>query len=843
MLRLLFNFLLGLLLLGVVSVAGVAWYIVPQLPDIDTLRDIQLQVPLRVYSQSGSLIAEFGEMRRDPVDIDDVPPAFIQAFLAAEDDRFYQHPGVDWQGLLRAAIELARTGEKTQGGSTITMQVARNFFLSREKTYLRKLNEIFLALKIERELSKKEILELYLNKIYLGQRAYGVGAAARVYYGTTPDSLTLAQMAMVAGLPKAPSTTNPVTNPERARERRTYVLNRMQDLGYIDSDEYGVAVNAPVAVRIHSAAIEVEAPYVAEMVRQYMVDEYGEEAAYTGGYRVYTTIRAELQAAANEALRKTLLEYDERHGYRGPEHHYELEPDGSPQSWSRRLENYAAIGGLQPALVTAVNERSITAYARHAGEIEIEWDGLSWARPYKTVNWRGDLPEKAADVAAVGDVIRVHPIDPPAEETAGDEDSETGAQTGAATPQWRLSQLPAIEGALVSLDPGDGATLALVGGFDFQRSKFNRVTQALRQPGSSFKPFIYSAALANDFTPASIINDAPVVFPDSSIEDVWRPKNYSGRSHGPTRLREALIHSRNLVSIRLLHAVGVPTVMDHLQRFGFDTERLSPNLSLALGAGAVTPYELARGYSVFANGGFLIEPYFIERIERDGETVFEADPLIACPECENRPNDLQPVRNNDQSVSGDLIGGDLIGDDLLEAAGLVPTMLDRENYAPRTLDPRNAWLVTSMTQDVVRRGTGARAYRELGRDDLSGKTGTTNDQRDAWFAGFNHEMVTVAWVGFDQFQPLGNRETGARAALPMWIDFMRVALADEPESTLARPEGLVNARIDPETGKLARSNDPDAIFEVFPAGRVPTEYAREEQADVYGGSGYSDQLF
>lgn len=839
MLRFFFNALLALVLLGVISVALVAWYVIPQLPDIENLRDVELQVPLRVYTHDRSLIAEFGEMRRTPVTIEEVPPEFIEAFLAAEDDRFYQHPGVDWQGIMRAAIELVRTGEKKQGGSTITMQVARNFFLTREKTYLRKLNEVFLALKIERELSKKEILELYLNKIYLGQRAYGIGAAARVYYGTTVDNLTLAEMALIAGLPKAPSTTNPVTSPERARARRTYVLNRMKDLGYIDSYEYGTAVNEPVAVHIHSTDVEVEAPYVAEMVRQYMVNEYGEEETYTGGYRVYTTIRDELQTAANNALRETLLAYDKRHGYRGPEHQYELEPGAGEEAWKRRLHNYIPIGGLKPALITAVDERSATAYVKNTGTIEIPWQGMDWARPYKTENWRGQKPDKAGDVVAVGDVVRVIAIQKPVAEKEKEKDSPTaGSEAAADTDQqvetrteWQLSQLPDIEGALVSLDPRNGATLALVGGFDYQRSKFNRVTQAERQPGSSFKPFIYSAALAKGFTPASIINDAPVVFPDTSIEDDWRPRNYSGKTYGPTRMREALIHSRNLVSIRLLHAVGVPFVMEHLQRFGFDTDKLPANLSLALGSGAVTPYELVRGYSVFANGGFLIEPHFIERIERSHEeSAFTATPLIACIQCEKATAGIDVSSENDDP-------------DLLQTAGLEPAPFKLDRYAPRTLDPQNAWLVTSMTQDVVRRGTGARAYRELGRSDLSGKTGTTNDQRDAWFAGFNHKIATVVWVGFDQFQPLGSRETGSSAALPMWIDYMRVALEDRPESTLPRPEGLVNARIDPETGKLARADDPDAIFEVFQSDHVPHEYSRDRQGDSYRDNGYSEQLF
>ena len=835
MLRFLFNALLGLVLLGIVSTALVAWYIVPRLPDIDSLRNVELQVPLRVYSDTGSLIAEFGEMRRTPVNIDEVPETFIQAFLAAEDDRFYEHPGVDWQGILRAAIQLARTGEKKQGGSTITMQVARNFFLTRDKTYLRKINEIFLALKIERELSKQQILELYLNKIYLGQRAYGIGAAAQVYYGSSPDELTLAQMATIAGLPKAPSTTNPVTNLERARERRTYVLNRMRAQGYINSQQYEQAVNTPpVAVKIHATQAEVEAPYVAEMVRQYMVDHYGEEAAYTSGYRVYTTIRDELQQAANQSLRDTLLDYDKRHGYRGPEDYYELDAEAGETQWQQLLDNYSSVGGLKPALITAVAERSATAYVRNMGAVDIAWEGLNWARPYKTVNWQGNKPDEVGDVVSVGDVVRVLAVDKPLEkDTQTDTNGEqvNSNKTPKTERSWRLTQLPAVNGALVSVDPHNGATLALVGGFDFARSKFNRVTQARRQPGSSFKPFIYSAALEQGYTTASIINDAPVVFPDSSLEDVWRPKNYSGKTHGPTRMREALIHSRNLVSIRLLHAVGVPFVMNHLKRFGFDTERLPSNLSLALGSGTVSPYELVRGYSVFANGGFLIQPHFIQRIEdsMDDEIIHEAELLVACNEC--GPHDSQDAPLSDAVA------------ELMADAGLLPAPIDLDDYAPRTLDAENAWLVSSMTQDVVQRGTGARAYRELGRGDLSGKTGTTNDQRDSWFAGFNHEIATVVWLGFDEFQPLGNRETGASAALPMWIDYMRVALEDKPESTLPRPDGLVNARIDPETGKLARSDNKNAIFEVFRPGNVPTEYARQAQDETNGGKPYSEQLF
>lgn len=850
MLKLAFNALLGLLLLGAIGIALVAWYVIPDLPGIEQLNDAELQVPLRVYSHDGSLISQFGEKRRDPIEIADVPPLFVQAFLAAEDDRFFAHPGVDWQGILRAVIELIRTGEKTQGGSTITMQVARNFFLTREKTYLRKINEIFLALKIERELTKPQILELYLNKIYLGQRAFGISAAAQVYYGKQPDELTLAQMAMIAGLPKAPSTTNPITSQERARGRRAYVLNRMKDLGYINSSEYTAAMNAPIEVELHSFDAELQAPYVAEMVRKYMVETYGEEQAYSGGYRVYTTIRDELQTAANAALRGTLIEYDHRHGYRGPEHHYDLTANSSEQDWRELLSNFSAVNDLLPALVTGVNEKSLQIYIKDIGAATIGWDGLVWAQPYKTENWRGPEPKQAADVAAIGDVIRVVAEYAPADSEAAaekatdeteQESTEAAADPSATIPPertvtaWRLSQLPLVEGALISLDPNSGATLALVGGFSFELSKFNRVTQARRQPGSGFKPYIYSAALAKGFTPASVINDAPIMFADTSIDDQWRPQNYSGKSYGPTRLREALVHSRNLVSIRLMHAVGIPFVMDHLKRFGFDIEKLPATLSLALGTGAISPYEQARGYSVFANGGFLIQPYFIERIERSDEgIIFEADPLLACYPCED-------VVAGDESTT--TATGNENGIEPSTDAEPTPAPSDPSRYAPRTLSAENAWLITSMTQDVVRRGTGVRAYRALGRDDLSGKTGTTDEQRDAWFSGFNRDIVTVVWVGFDKFTPLGKSETGSHAALPMWIDYMSVALAGTEEHSMARPDGLVNARIDPETGKLARADDPDAIFEVFQAGNVPTEYSRETGADSYRNYGYSEPLF
>ena len=783
--------------------AGAAVYlIVSNLPDIEVLRDVRMQVPLRVYSQDGSLIGEFGEKRRAPVTIDETPEQLIQAFIAAEDDRFFDHPGVDWQGLVRAAISLARTGEKKQGGSTITMQVARNFFLSREKTYMRKLNEIFLAIKIERELTKNEILELYLNKIYLGQRAYGVGAAAQVYYGADVADLDLAQHAMLAGLPKAPSRTNPVTSPEQAVNRRAYVLRRMLELGYIDRQRFHEADSAPVTASLHSPSIDLEAPYVAEMVRKHMVDEYGEES-YSAGYVVTTTIRDALQLAANRSLNRALLQYDERHGYRGPEDHFELEHGDAGEKWDELLEPFSAIGNLQPALVTGVRGFSATAWLFGLGSIELDWNSLGWARSYINENVRGPAPKNTGEIVRVGDLVRVRM------------DSQG---------RWRLAQIPNIEGGLVSLDTHNGATLALVGGFDFYRSKFNRITQAERQPGSSFKPFIYSAALENGFTTASIINDAPIVYDDPSIEDQWRPENYSGRSFGPTRLREALRRSRNLVSIRLLHAVGVRNTISHAAKFGFDTGRLPKNLSLALGTGAVTPWQLADSYAVFANGGYRVEPFFIERIETyTGDLLFQANPVTVCPDCQGAAGDgieFRPQAGEAAAGAGDGIEFRPQSDEaaIMEVQETVPV---EKKIAERVVNPQNIWIMNDLTRDVVRRGTGARAYRELKRDDLSGKTGTTNEQRDAWFAGFNPSVVAVAWVGFDDFSPMGQGETGSRTALSIWIDYMRAALKDMPVKPVARPADIVTIRINRETGCPAKTGDGNAEFEVFMADRVP----------------------
>ena len=805
LLRLVLASAFGLLTAILLAVAGAYLYVASNLPSAEDLRDIQLQVPLRVYSRDGLLLAEFGEQRRTPVAYEAIPPIMIQAFLGAEDDRFFQHPGVDYQGLLRAALELVRTGEKRQGGSTITMQVARNFFLSTEKSYLRKITEIFLAFKIERNFSKEEILALYLNKIFLGQRAYGVAAAAEVYYGATLDQLTIPQVAMIAGLPKAPSRDNPVSNPRQAEIRRNYVLSRMHQLGSIDAGQYQEALETPDNARLHAKAAELEAAYAAEMVRAEMVRRYGTEV-YTSGYQVITTLEGPRQLAATQALRGALLDYDQRHGYRGPETRVELAADSDEFHWRTLLLNHAPLGGLPAGLVLAVKEDGARVYSSDFGLLELPWETLRWARPFVSANQRGAAPTRPTDVLKEGDIIRLQATAPG---------------------EWRLAQVPEVEGALVSLRPGDGALVALVGGFDFSRSKFNRAVQAERQPGSSFKPFVYSAGLERGFTTASIINDAPVVFDDPSLETTWRPVNYSGRFYGPTRLREALVHSRNLVSVRLLQDIGAGYAIEHARRFGFDIARLPRNLSLALGSGTATPLEMARGFAVFANGGFLVEPYLIERVlDAHGKLLEATQPLAACPDCGEQ--DVAP--SQEQEAQPDLAAGDVIlhpgetAADLPEEPASLP--------APRVLSPQNAYLMTSMMQDVIQQGTGRQA-RSLGRGDLAGKTGTTNDQRDAWFCGYNAALVTTTWVGFDQLQPLGSGETGGRAALPMWIAYMEQALQGVPSAQQAPPAGLVTVRIDPATGLLPAPGQTKTLFETFRVGEVPRQAAEQSsQPDV-----------
>ncbi len=748
--------LLGLAgaVLGAIGLAVLYQLISPRLPTAEEMRNVQFQIPLRVYSADGKLISVFGEKRRMPVRLSEIPPLLQQAFIAGEDDRFYQHPGVDYEGILRALWYLIRTGHKGPGGSTITMQLARNFFLSFEQTYSRKLTEIFLALKMEHYFSKEEILELYLNKIYLGHRAYGVAAAAQVYYGKKLSELTLPEMAMIAALPKAPSRINPISNPVRALQRRNYVLGRMHELGFITDDQWKAARNTSDRAYSHGPVVEFDAPYVAEIARTQVVNILGKKA-YTEGYNVHTTMDSRLQRAAIRALRKGLEAYDRRHGWRGAEAHVNLQPEETPEQWSTHLKPFRPVAGLVPGLVVELDDELALVYLRDGQTIPISLEQAAWARPFKDRNHRGPRPRSLREVFQTGDIVRL-------------KRGEDG--------NWLLAQIPEVQGALVSLNPETGAIQALVGGYDFRLSKFNRVTQAERQPGSSFKPIIYSAALEKGYTAASLINDAPVVFDDPALEKAWRPENYSQKFFGPTRLREAMTHSRNLVSIRLLRAIGPAYAASYARRFGFEPDKLPHDLSLALGSATVPPLSMARAYATLANGGYLIDPFVVDRIENtDGETLYRSPRVIAC-------------RNDCEGLT--------------------------DPRAKQTLDPANAYIITSIMQDVIRRGTGKKA-RQLGRNDLAGKTGTTNDQRDAWFSGFNPKVVTTTWVGFDQLSPLGRGEVGGHAALPIWIDYMREALKDMPENPFERPDELISIRINRKSGQPTSADDPDSMIEIF----------------------------
>jgi penicillin-binding protein 1A len=791
-------------LLGL-SAVGVAWLLYGRdLPDVQSLRDVQLQVPLRVYTADGKLIGVFGEKRRIPVSIDEAPDCLKQAFIAGEDARFYEHPGLDYQGISRAAWSLLTTGEKTIGGSTITQQLARNFFLSSEKTWTRKIKEAFLAIRIERELDKDQILELYMNKIFLGYRAYGVGAAAEVYYGKSPRQLTLAQCAMIAALAKAPSRINPITSPERAIERRDYVLNRMLELGYIDEGRYAAAVAEPDRAYYHGAIAEIAAPYVAEMVRARAIDLLGMEA-YEGGYQVITTIDSRLQLAANAAVSNGLEEYDQRHGFRGPEAHIDLANRTATADWMEILSPYRPVSGLEPGLVLEIEEQLAVVYLRNGQTIALMLEDMKWAAPFIDRDRKGREPESVGEIMQSGDIIRARLHD---------------------DGRWQLGQLPEVEAALIALDPGSGDIKALVGGYDFARSKFNRVVQGRRQPGSSFKPFIYSAALEHGFTVASVVNDAPIVFEDSELERTWKPQNFTEKFYGPTRLREAMVNSRNLVSIRLLRSIGIENAREHITRFGFERDEIPANLSMALGTASLTPLSMARGYAVFANGGFLVTPQFTRSItDMTGDTVYRTSPTLPCEDCDG------PEREVSAEVSPDRkrpeykpLGIDAESSILSAIPDSTPEerspLSPAESSAPRVITAQNAYLVRSMMMDVIRRGTGVRAM-QLGRSDLAGKTGTTNEQRDAWFSGYNDELVTSVWVGFDNHEPLGRRELGGRAALPVWMAFMAEALEDVDDRPPQMPEGLARARIDPETGLLARLEDADAIMEIFQAGRLP----------------------
>lgn len=742
----LFQKLLSLGIAVFFAVSLLLLYLNATLPSTAVLQDIELQMPLRVYTTDGKLMAEFGEQKRIPVKLEALPEKMIQAVLSTEDRRFFEHKGVDFRGILRAGMHMLLHRNKEQGGSTITMQVARNFFLTPHKSFIRKINEILLSFKIERELSKERILELYLNKIYFGKRAYGIEAAAQVYFGKTVDELTLPEIALLAGLPQAPSSLNPFQNPEGAMKRRNHVLSRMYFYDFIDEESYQKAIRAPIQTKATISNIECDAPYVAEMVRQSLIERFGEEA-YTAGWEVTTTIDSDAQNAATQAVQNHLHAYQDRHGYQGP---VKRLGKGSLETWQAALNEIPTNTRLTPVVITDINATQGSAL-KNNGKIITFSANANYAKKLQK-----------------GDIIYLK-------------------QTGNT---WQITQVPLATAALVALSPENGALFALVGGYDFYLSPFNRATQATRQPGSNFKPFVYAAALENGWTPASIINDAPLVLEDPSLKGaLWRPQNDTREFYGPTRLRDGLVFSRNLVSIRLLQTVGIDKTIDILERFGFQKSQLPPSLSLALGTGITTPLEMATAYAVFANGGFKVTPYFITQIkDRTGKIVFTAHPTVACEDC------------------------------------VLP-----EFRAPRAISAQSAFMITSILADAIHRGTGSKALA-LGRPDLSGKTGTTNKKMDAWFSGYNSQVAVSTWMGYDENKPL--QEYGSQAALPLWIEFMHSYLKGKPVIAPQIPSGLVQAKIDPTTGLLAYPGQKNAIIEIFKTTEVPQTIAPETDPDV-----------
>jgi penicillin-binding protein 1A len=789
--------LVGLIALIVFANVCAYVYLRPALPDVASLREVQLQVPLRIYSRDGKLIQSIGEQRRIPVRYDQLPPKLIQAFLATEDDRFFRHHGVDWQGILRAAVANLKAGGIRQGASTITMQVSRDMFLTPRRDMKRKMSEIYISLLMEAEFTKEEIFSLYVNKIFLGQRAYGVGAAAEVYFGKSLDQLSLAEMATLAGIPTSPSTVNPVASAEAAKVRRAHVLGRMLELGYISQSEYDQAKSSPMESRLHGASIEVDAPYLAEMVRNDMQNKYG-DAVYTAGYKVYTTLDSRLQTAATVALRTGLIEYDMRHGYRGASAKVDLSKIVTPAQFDAQLEEFPIIGGLKPAIVEQVEAKSAKIYVKGLGVVTLSWETLAWARRELPDEKVDRYPTQASEILSRGDVI----------------------YTVGHTPESLLFvQIPEAQSALVSVDPKDGAVVALVGGFDFFQSKFNRVTQARRQPGSGFKPFIYAAAFDKGFTPASVVLDAPVVIDEEGKEQAWRPHEDTGMFYGPVRLRDALVHSRNLVSVRLMRAIGGQYARDYVTRFGFDKSQLPDDLTLALGTAELSPLQVAIGYSTFANGGFKVSSYYIDRIEdANGKILQQANPAIACAQC--------GVPSEGPSLKSAAAGGRAALLDQASRDG--KTLIPVKNLAPQILRPQVAYLLADMMADVIKRGTGQRA-RTLNRDDIAGKTGTSNDFHDAWFNGFNGDIVTTVWTGFDAERSLGdNNDQAARVAVPTWTYFMKQALEGTARHGVPIPDGIVSVRISPKTGLLASSEDPSGIMEKFIEGNLP-------KAEVYDG--------
>lgn len=850
---------------GVITTFALYFYMKPDLPSVDMLKDVRLQTPMRVYTQDGKLISQFGVKRRIPLTIEDVPEDLIHAVLATEDSRFYQHNGVDPIGMARAVVNLVLTGEKGQGGSTLTMQLARGFFLTRDKTYIRKIKEIFIAWHMEQLLTKQEILELYLNKVELGHRAFGFGAAAQVYYGKTVNELTLAQMATIAGLPQAPSILNPISRPERSKVRRRVVLLRMLDEKYITRAQFDEASTAPITATKHGAEIEFSAPYLADLIWNEMVELYGKEEAETGGYQVYSTVPSYTQLAAQQALQRNLHDYDERHGYRGPEQQLWI-PAGLPvavekdqdavvtaaistEPWDEQrmltfLDGYQTFESMQPAIVMKVNETDVTIFTRSGRVSTIDWDGLDWARKYITDTRQGNEPEKASDILSEGALILIRQR----------EDDQ----------HWQLTQYPDASSAFIALNPHNGAAQAIVGGYSFYQSQFNRATQAKRQVGSNIKPFIYSSALANGFTLASIINDAPINQWERGTGNAWRPENSPPEYDGPIRLRVALGKSKNVVSVRLVRAVGIDKVTKHLARFGFDITEIPRDETVSLGSGSHTPLEVATAMSVIANGGFLIQPHFVQRIEDDyGKVLWKSNPLQACDPCEAAQEHHDALSDEHMDIEAMLAAE--LGSAQLPKEGTRTDTVEPVRSAPRVLDEDNAFLVAEMMRTALKtngnwnkktywQGTGWRASNLLKRGDIAGKTGTTNDSKDAWFSGFTNDLVATVWVGFDnmgrslgrpsrnqnlvnknpkKFNFIGNAmiggEDGAKAAEPAWIRFMQKALDGVPEKKRPMPNNLVTTRIDRVSGKLTQRTDHTSLFEYFVPGTAPTSYVSDSE--------------
>ncbi len=774
----------GLFAAGVLVAGITALVIAPTLPSVHNIMQKRLKAPLRVVTRHGALIAEFGDEERMPVTLKQVPKTLINAVLSAEDSSFYTNFGIDPLGIVRAAWVDLITGRKAEGASTITMQVARNYFLSPRKTFTRKIKEVLLAFKIARQLTKQQILQLYLNKIFLGNHAYGFEAAAHTYYGKSLKQLTLPELAMLAGLPQAPSLDNPIDHPNNARVRRQYVLHRMRVLGYISKAQYEAANAAPVATRLHTLHYAVSAPYVAEMVREYMIRHYGRKKTYDDGYTVYTTLGAREQTAADEAVRQELLNYNIRHGYYGPAAKLPQTDLASKKALDAALRPYTTVGGLVPGLVTRVGRRSVTVYTLDHRTVRVNWSGLAWAARFVTVNAEGPAPTDASQILAAGDVVYLNHV---------------------AAGNWALSQIPKPYAALISLRPQDGSIAALVGGFDFYYDNFNCVTQAYRQPGSSFKPFVYSAAIAKGYTAASMFSGAPIVALSGAHGELWRPHNFSNHFLGMTRLRVALARSINLVSVRVLRAVGIDYAIRYAHRFGFAESELPHSLSLVLGSATLTPLEMARAYTVFANGGYRVRPYFIRKIvDENGHVIWHANPLVVPPRGSTAA--ALPGGNADVVQSGTAQPG--------SGNGNAP------QYAPRVITAQNAYIMTSMMESVIRSGTGQRALA-LRRIDLAGKTGTSNHERNAWFSGFSPYLETTAWMGFPIPASLGRYEVGANAALPIWIRYMGAVLAGRPDTPFARPKGIVTAYINRDTGQLTDKANPLAMLEVFIKGTAP----------------------